>query len=130
MVGTTADKLILTAPDGSRIETDAMFDKSIYQLQPLDIAVGDRCKWTRNDRLLERRNGQEFTIESIEGSTAGIKYRDGRTETIDLCQAQHLDHALVTTTYSSQGKTADRVLIAADEMVGAESFYVGCSRAD
>ena len=129
VVGTTDDKLILTASDGRKIETDAMFDKSLYLPQSIDLAVGDRCKWTRNDRVLERRNGQEFTIEAIEGSVAGIKYQDGRTETLDLRQAQHLDHALVITTYSSQGKTADCVFIAADEMVGMESFYVGCSRA-
>ncbi|MHC5917148.1 MAG: DUF3854 domain-containing protein, partial [Nostoc sp.] len=46
-----------------------------------------------------------------------------------LAQAQNLDYALVSTTYSSQGKTADRVLISADFTIGQESFYVAASRA-
>ncbi|MGK7938139.1 MAG: hypothetical protein AB4206_20430 [Xenococcaceae cyanobacterium] len=44
---------------------------------------------------------------------------------------QNLDHALVSTTYSSQGKTANRVLVSAtsDQTLSKESFYVAASRA-
>lgn len=91
---------------------------------------GDRLRWTKNDRQLGRRNGQEFVVKAIAGYNAQIQYLEsGQTEFINLQQAQHLDYAIISTTYSSQGKTTDRVLIAADNIIGQESFYVAVSRA-
>ncbi|MHC5931574.1 DUF3854 domain-containing protein, partial [Nostoc sp.] len=69
------------------------------------------------------------TVTGIDLNIVQIKYADERTECISLAQAQNLDYALVSTTYSSQGKTADRVLISADFTIGQESFYVAASRA-
>ncbi|MBA3920218.1 MAG: relaxase domain-containing protein [Nostocaceae cyanobacterium] len=125
------DLLILKGTDGKQFESDAKFDKALYKPQLTGIAVGDRLKWTKNDHKLERRNGQEFTIETIEWDKASIKYEDSKTEVIDLGRAQHLDHAIVNTTYSSQGKTADNVLWAAatDATASMENFYVAASRA-
>lgn len=40
----------------------------------------------------------------------------------------HLDYALVSTTYTAQGKSAERVIGALDRYVGRESFYVAVSR--
>ncbi len=87
------------------------FRKTLYKQETVEIAVGDVLRWTRNDKELGRRNGQEFTVKQIEGQTATIEYSDGKTNTIDLYGPLHLDYALVSTTYSSQGKTADRVLV-------------------
>lgn len=130
VVGKTQDRLTLQAANGTHLEVDTSFNKAVYQRQQIAIAVGDRLKWTKNDRKLGRRNGQEFTVTAISGDSAQIQYLDGsHTETINLAQAQHLDYALVSTTYSSQGKTSDRVLIAADSTIGKESFYVAVSRA-
>lgn len=130
VVGKTDDTLTLKAPNGQQCEVDPKFRKAVYQRQSVEIAVGDRLKWTKNNRILERRNGQEFVVTAIEGDSATLSYFDGsRTETINLAKAQHLNHALVSTTYGSQGKTANRVLIAADYTIGKESFYVAVSRA-
>ncbi len=62
---------------------------------------------------------------------AHIQYKDGKTDRINLEQPLHLDYALVSTTYSSQGKTAERVLIsaAAERTLSQESFNVAISRA-
>nr|WP_277884334.1 AAA family ATPase [Nostoc parmelioides] len=130
VVGKDDDGLRLKAPDGQHFQVDTGFRKAVYQRQLLEIALGDRLRWTKNDRQLGRRNGQEFVVKGIAGSNAQIEYLDsGQTEFINLQQAQHLDYATVSTTYSSQGKTADRVLIAADYTIGQESFYVAVSRA-
>lgn len=130
VVGKSAARLTLKTSDGRRLEVDTKFSKMVYSQQRLEVAVGDRLKWTKNDRMLGRRNGQEFTVTAIEGNSAAIQYLESdRTETINLDQAQHLDYALVSTTYSSQGKSADKVLIAADSTVNKESFYVAVSRA-
>nr|WP_242055035.1 MobF family relaxase [Nostoc flagelliforme] len=130
VVGKDTDRLTLITDDGSHLEVNIGFDKAVYQRQGIEIAVGDRLRWTKNDRQLGRRNGQEFVVKAIEGYSAQIQYLDnGRIESISLAQAQCLDYAIVSTTYSSQGKTADRVLIAADNTIGQESFYVAVSRA-
>ncbi|WP_121971128.1 hypothetical protein [Leptolyngbya sp. BC1307] len=42
---------------------------------------------------------------------------------------QYLDYALVSTTYSSQGKTADQVLADIDSTLSKEGLYVAVSRA-
>jgi conjugative relaxase-like TrwC/TraI family protein len=129
VVGRTTDKLTVIGDDGQHLEVDTAFDKAVYQRAEIEIAVGDRLQWKKNDRQLGRRNGQEFTVTGVDLNIVHIKYADERTERISLAQAQNLDYALVSTTYSSQGKTADRVLISADFTIGQESFYVAASRA-
>jgi conjugative relaxase-like TrwC/TraI family protein len=126
------DKLHLSDLAGNQLVVDPMkFRKTLYNQESIDIAVGDRLRWTRNDKELGRRNGQEFRVIGIEGQTATVELEGGKTGTIDLYQPLHLDYALVATTYSSQGKTADRVLISStvDATVSTESVYVAISRA-
>ncbi|MCF2151946.1 relaxase domain-containing protein [Desmonostoc muscorum LEGE 12446] len=129
VVSQNTDKLTLKGDNGKLLDVDTAFEKAVYQSQQIEIAVGDRLQWKKNDRQLGRRNGQEFTVTGIDLNIVHIKYADERTERISLAQAQNLDYALVSTTYSSQGKTADRVLISADFTIGQESFYVAASRA-
>ncbi|MCC5654632.1 relaxase domain-containing protein [Nostoc sp. XA013] len=129
VVGQNTDKLTLRSDNGQVMDVDTAFEKAVYQSHQIEIAVGDRLQWKKNDRQLGRRNGQEFTVTGIDLNIVQIKYADERTECISLAQAQNLDYALVSTTYSSQGKTADRVLISADFTIGQESFYVAASRA-
>ncbi|ACC85356.1 MobF family relaxase [Nostoc punctiforme] len=130
VVDKDSDQLTLKASDGKHFQVDTGFKKAVYQRQQIELAEGDRLRWTKNDRQLGRRNGQEFVVKAIAGYNAQIQYLEsGQTEFINLQQAQHLDYAIVSTTYSSQGKTADQVLIAADNTIGQESFYVAVSRA-
>ena len=122
------DRVTLQDPQGQTMTVDLGFEKVAFSPVTLDIAEGDCMKWTKNERQLGRRNGQRVTVLSIKGNKAVIESEEGKTETIDLTEFQHLDYALVSTTYSSQGKTAERVMIAADETVSQESFYVAVSR--
>jgi hypothetical protein len=48
---------------------------------------------------------------------------------VDLTGVQYVDYGLVSTTYSAQGKTADRVMALMDATTSQESFYVAVSRA-
>jgi conjugative relaxase-like TrwC/TraI family protein len=129
VLGKAGDNLVLKSPEGGMIETDLEFDKAHYREEEIEVAAGDQLRWKKNDKNLNRRNGQEFEIESVAGRLAHIKYHDGRREIIDLSQAHHFESALASTIYSSQGKTSDRVFVAADGMQNSESFYVAASRA-
>ncbi|MEL6606051.1 MAG: hypothetical protein AAFP20_22795 [Cyanobacteria bacterium J06614_10] len=54
----------------------------------------------------------------------------GRSRWFPLSGHQHVDYAWVSTTYGSQGKTADRVLaLMSEQTTNRESFYVAVSRA-
>ncbi|MBD1921963.1 relaxase domain-containing protein [Microcoleus sp. FACHB-831] len=123
------DKLTLLSAGGEELTVDPLkFRKNIYTPLRLEIAVGDRLKWTQNNQLLHRRNGQEFEVTAIFGDAAQIQYKGSKTELLNLKDIHHIDYALVSTVYSSQGKTAERVLIAADQTLGQEDFYVATSR--
>lgn len=128
VVEKTLDTLTLRDENGMTYRVDPNFEKAVFSPIEIEIAQGDRLRWTKNDRDKRRRNGQEFRVLKIEGATATIEYADGTQENLDLTKPLHLDYALVSTTYSSQGKTANRVLIAADHTVASESFYVAVSR--
>lgn len=134
VTATGKDTITLKASDGSTKTLEpAKFKKAVYERKEIEIAEGDRLRWLKNNRPLKRLNGQQFTVTKIDhdSATAQIEYISGKREQINLRSAQHFDHALVSTTYSSQGKTANRVIVAAsnDRTLGKESFYVAASRA-
>ncbi len=127
------DSLVLTdsAGESKRVSPAHFKYKEVYEALDTDIAVGDRLRWGKNDKQLNRVNGQEFVVTQIENNVATIATETGRIEQIDLERTQHLDHALVSTTYSSQGLTSNQVLVSVSNnlTLSQESFYVAASRA-
>nr|WP_250566184.1 AAA family ATPase [Adonisia turfae] len=105
--------------------------KSVYVGQDVQVAPGDQLRWTKNDRANKRRNGQRFTVQHIgTDGTAQVTDSEGNTQQINLSSRQYVDYAWVSTTYGSQGKTADRVMALMDSTTtNRESFYVTVSRA-
>ncbi|ESA37891.1 exonuclease v subunit alpha [Leptolyngbya sp. Heron Island J] len=128
----THNHLILQAPDGQTLTFNPVHcaKKTSYRIQQLPIAIGDQLRWTRNDRDLGIRNGQQFTITALnDQGQAQILTADGTARSLNLRGHHYIDYGLVSTTYSSQGKTAERVLVAADSTLTQEAFYVAVSRA-
>ena len=105
--------------------------KSVYVGQEVQIAPGDQLRWTKNDRANNRRNGQRFTVQKITpDGIVQIIDNEGNTQQINLSGRQYVDYAWVSTTYGSQGKTADRVMALMDSTTtNREAFYVTVSRA-
>jgi conjugative relaxase-like TrwC/TraI family protein len=126
-------RLLVETPSGQVIgvEPGRCEHKSVYTTQALQIAPGDQLRWTKNDRATKHRNGQCFTVQQIEpDGTAHILDSEGQISQVNLNGKQYLDYAWVSTTYSSQGKTAERVLALMDSTTtNRESFYVTVSRA-
>ncbi|NEZ68343.1 hypothetical protein D0962_37420 [Leptolyngbyaceae cyanobacterium CCMR0082] len=130
-IDSTHNHLILQAPNGQTLTFNPVHcsRKTSYRIQQLPIAVGDQLRWTRNDRDLGIRNGQHFTITALnDQGQAQILTAHGNTRSLNLRGHQYIDYGLVSTTYSSQGKTAERVLVAADSTLTQEAFYVAVSR--
>ena len=126
------NQVTVAAPDGSAITFDPSrcADKTTYAVQEIVIAPGEQMRWTRNDTERGVRNGQIVTIAAVDAEgTATLKDASGDEMTVELTGQQYLDYALVSTTYSSQGKTADQVLVAVDSTISREGLYVAVSRA-
>ena len=126
------NQVTVEAADGSTITFDPSkcADKTTYAVQEIAISKGDQLRWTRNDKTKGVRNGQLVTVEAIDAKgTATLRDASGEVSTVALSGQQYLDYALVSTTYSSQGKTADQVLVAIDSTISKEGLYVAVSRA-
>ncbi|MBE9137035.1 relaxase domain-containing protein [Nodosilinea sp. LEGE 07088] len=131
-VNSEAQQVVLETPNGSvlSISPAACPRKTVYATQSIPIAVGDRLRWTRNNPKAGIRNGQGFVVTGLESDgTATIRDGSGQIATINLSGNQYIDYAWVSTTYSSQGKTAERVLALLGETTNREAFYVAISRA-
>ena len=126
------NQVTVAAPDGSAITFDPSrcADKTTYAVQEIAIAPGEQMRWTRNDTERDVRNGQMVTVAAVDAKGAAtLKDVSGNEITVELTGQQYLDYALVSTTYSSQGKTADQVLVAVDSTISKEGLYVAVSRA-
>ena len=125
------NQVTVRGPDGSAITlTRRGVREQTYAVQNIAIALGDQLRWTRNDTARGVRNGQLVTVEAVDAKgTATLRDASGETITVDLSGQQYLDYALVSTTYGSQGKTADQVLVAVDKTISKEGLYVAVSRA-
>ena len=99
------------------------------------FSVGDRIQLTAPANDLRVANRELGTIESIDGDgRLRLKIDGGRTVELDPHKHPHLDYGYAMTSHSSQGQTADRVLIHVDTELGAKDLlnsrmaYVSVSR--
>jgi hypothetical protein len=108
---------------------------SVYRETERELSVGDRIQFTAPDKSLGVANRDMATIEAI--------YADGRLSArldnnrqieFNPNEHRHLDHGYAVTSHSSQGLTAERVLVHADtsvhpDLLNARFAYVSISRA-
>ena len=104
---------------------------SVYTPETSELARGDRVRVTRNDAALDIANGDRFEV--MRATPASLTLTDGRRVVeLPADRLLHLDHAYATTVHSSQGTTADRVLIDAathSRTTTKDVYYVAISRA-
>jgi ATP-dependent exoDNAse (exonuclease V) alpha subunit len=99
------------------------------------FSVGDRVQFNAPANNLRVANRELGTIERIEeDGRLRLKMDGGRAVELDPRKHPHLDHGYAMTSHSSQGQTADRVLIHVDTELGAKDLlnsrmaYVSVSR--
>jgi flagellar biosynthesis GTPase FlhF len=108
---------------------------SVYREEERAFSVGDRVQLTAPARELGVANRELGTIVGIgDEKRIGLKMDDGREVEIDSAKHPHLDHGYAVTSHSSQGQTAERVLVHVDTELGAKDLlnnrmaYVAVSR--
>jgi conjugative relaxase-like TrwC/TraI family protein len=108
---------------------------SVFREEMRSISVGDRIQFTAPANELKIANRELGTIESIdEVERLCLRMDGGRAVELDTNKRPHLDYGYAMTSHSSQGQTADRVLIHVDTELGAKDLlnsrmaYVAVSR--
>jgi len=108
---------------------------TVYREEMRLFSEGDRVQFTAPASDLKVANRELGRIESI-GTDArlNLKMDDGRSVKLDPNRQLHLDYGHAVSSHSSQGQTADRVLIHVDSELGAKDLlntrmaYVTVSR--
>jgi conjugative relaxase-like TrwC/TraI family protein len=99
------------------------------------FSEGDRIQFTAPNRDQRVANRELGSIERIdESGNLRIRLDSGRAIACNIGENPHLDHGYAVTSHSSQGQTADRVLVHVDTEQGGEKLvnrrlaYVAVSR--
>jgi conjugative relaxase-like TrwC/TraI family protein len=131
------NRLTVERQDGTERTYDPRRQRgvSVFREEMRSFSVGDRIQFTAPANDLKIANRELGTIESIgQDGRLRLKMDGGRSVELDPRQHPHLDHGYAMTSHSSQGQTADRVLIHVDTELGAKDLlnsrmaYVAVSR--
>jgi conjugative relaxase-like TrwC/TraI family protein len=130
--------LTVERPGGDKLTYDPrrLQGVTVYREGERAFSEGDRVQFTAPDKMLKIANRELGTIESIdERGNVEIKLDSGREVRFNLEENRHLDYGYAVTSHSSQGATADRVLIhidseaAHEKLINSRLAYVAVSRA-
>ena len=107
---------------------------TVYQEAARSFAEGERVQFTAPSKELHVANRELGTVEKIDDNgDLRIKTDSGRLVEFNIREHPHLDHGYAVTSHSSQGQTADRVLVHVDteqgqQLVNSRMAYVAVSR--
>ncbi len=91
---------------------------SIYQEINRQFSVGDRIQFTAPDKSLGVANRDIAVIQSIHpDGRVSARLDNNRQIEFHVSEHRHFDHGYAVTSHSSQGLTAERVLVHADTSV-------------
>jgi conjugative relaxase-like TrwC/TraI family protein len=131
------NRLTVELQDGTQRTYDPRRQQgvSVFRDEMRSFSVGDRIQFTAPANELKVANRELGIIESIdENGRLRLKMDGGRIVELNSPEHPHLDHGYAMTSHSSQGQTADRVLIHVDTELGAKDLlnsrmaYVAVSR--
>lgn len=106
----------------------------VYKETERKLSEGDKVQFTApysSDRIANRQLG---TVTHIDSQNVQVRLDSGREVQFDSRERLHLDHGYAVTSHSSQGLTADRVLLHVDteqaheKLLNTRLAYVAISR--
>jgi len=130
VIGTTSGQLDVKTIDGKRksLAVDNAERFNLFEKQSIEIAKGDNIRINKGgtsevyDKKTRFDNGSVYEVEGYT-EQGDIVLKGGR---ILSSGYGNVDYGIVSTSYSSQGQTVDKVI--GDELANLEQFYVSASR--
>jgi len=129
--------LTVQRADGTQITYDPrrLQGVTVHREAEREFSAGDRIQFTAPYTDKRIANRQLGTIEKIDAEVnLRIRLDSGREVDLNLRNHPHLDYGYAVTSHSSQGVTADRVLVHVDtenaheQLVNSRLAYVSVSR--
>ena len=108
---------------------------SAYREIERAFAIGDRLQFNAPNKELGVANRDLGTVERIgQDGQLAVRMDNGKSVAFDANEMRHFDHGYAVTSHSSQGLTADRVLVNIDigvhpDLINPRFAYVSVSRA-
>jgi len=136
-IDAAANRITVELQDGTERTYDPRRQQgvTVHRQEIRAFSEGERIQFTAPASDLKVANRELGTIESIGADGRfHLKMDDGRSVQLGSNRQLHLDYGYVVTSHSSQGQTADRVLIHVDTELGAKNLlnsrmaYVAISR--
>lgn len=127
------DKVLTQTSDGRKVEIPIAQSKNynLFEAKNISVAEGDKIKITGNGSTEDGKhlfNGTTYNIKAFD-KQGNIKLSNGSVLSKDY---GHFNLGYVNTSHSSQGKTADKVIISQSSATfrasSMEQFYVSVSR--
>jgi len=131
------NRLTVELQDGTQRTYDPRRQQgvSVFREEMRSFSVGDRIQFTAPSNELKIANRELGVIREIDGAgRLNLTMDSGHSIEIDPNKHPHLDYGYAMTSHSSQGQTADRVLIhvdtelAAKDLLNSRMAYVSVSR--
>jgi ATP-dependent exoDNAse (exonuclease V) alpha subunit len=108
---------------------------SVYQEAERGLSAGDRLQFTAPYREHRVANRQLGTVEQIDSQgNMQVRLDSGEQVEFNIREHPHVDYGYAVTSHSSQGATADRVLVHVDteqphdQLINSRLAYVSVSR--
>jgi conjugative relaxase-like TrwC/TraI family protein len=136
-INPSSNELTVNKANGERATYDPrrLTGVSVYQEIQHDFAVGDRIQFTAPDKSLGVANRDMAAIETIHpDGRLFVRLDNNRLIEFNPSEHRHFDHGYAVTSHSSQGLTAERVLVHGDtsvhpDLLNSRFAYVSISRA-
>jgi ATP-dependent exoDNAse (exonuclease V) alpha subunit len=136
-INPSANQLTVEKANGERATYDPrrLTGVSVYREIDREFSVGDRIQFTAPDKLLGVANRELAAIEAVHpDGRLCARLDNNRQIEFNPSAHRHFDHGYAVTSHSSQGLTAERVLVHADtsthpDLLNNRFAYVSLSRA-
>lgn len=111
-----------------------LYGVNVYRELEREFAVGDRFSFTAPSKELGVANRDLGSVQQIDkDGQLTVKMDSGRSVSFDSNEMRHFDHGYAVTSHSSQGLTAERVIVNLDShthpnLISQRFAYVSVSR--
>lgn len=136
-VNEKGNQVTVKRADGDQVSYDPrrLHGVTLYRETERAFSVGDRVQFTAPYKAQHVPNRELGTIEKADANgNLQLRLDSGRRLAFNVRQNPHLDYGYAVTSHSSQGQTADRVLVHVDteqtgeKLVNRRLAYVAISR--